>query len=258
MDQLTAQERKSALTHQFWLTFIPAIALVWVGVSGLLSFFVLETRWAIDGAHYARVEALKLADQLEQTSDDQTRMARLYTVTGDQRYRDHFESILDIRNGATPRPADYDEVYWDVVLAGESDATERDETTIALLDHLDRIGLTNEEKALIQDSIDSFNELAELELLAMEAAADSQFAEAQQQLHGAIYHQRKLDAVLPIKQFRDTVSHRTSSRLQKLFPRRSWLDVWAQAFIALAAITLAIGIFVSTKSPVLNSLLDSE
>ena len=56
-----------------------------------------------------------LADELRQSSDDLTRMARLYAITGVLRYREHFEEILAIRNGEAPRPSQYNLVYWDLV-----------------------------------------------------------------------------------------------------------------------------------------------
>jgi methyl-accepting chemotaxis protein len=58
-----------------------------------------------------------LADQLRQSSDDLTRMARTYVVTGDARYRKYYQEILDIRDGRKPRPDRYFYAYWDLVLA---------------------------------------------------------------------------------------------------------------------------------------------
>lgn len=40
-----------------------------------------------------------LADELRQSSDDLTRLARTYVVTGDSKYEDFYMTILDIRNG---------------------------------------------------------------------------------------------------------------------------------------------------------------
>ena len=62
-----------------------------------------------------RSQSLRLADELRQTSDDLTRMARTYVVSGDRRYRDYLEEILAIRDGRAPRPEQYDRIYWDVV-----------------------------------------------------------------------------------------------------------------------------------------------
>ncbi|MDE0608944.1 MAG: hypothetical protein OXH77_03395 [Anaerolineaceae bacterium] len=59
-----------------------------------------------------------LADGLRQTSDDLTRMVRLYAVTGDPLYKDYFDQILAIRNGEQARPTRYYQIpYWDLVLA---------------------------------------------------------------------------------------------------------------------------------------------
>ena len=66
---------------------------------------------------YSRRAALSFADGLRQTSDDLTRMIRLYAVTGDPLYSEYFHEILAIRNGESPRPAKYFEIpYWDIVL----------------------------------------------------------------------------------------------------------------------------------------------
>ncbi|MBW0098084.1 response regulator [Pseudonocardia sp. KRD-184] len=66
-------------------------------------------------AEARRATSLRLADELRQTSDDLTRMARSYVATGEPRYRIWFEEILAIRAGTAPRPVAYDQIYWDVV-----------------------------------------------------------------------------------------------------------------------------------------------
>ena len=66
-------------------------------------------------AEARRSQSLRLAYELRQTSDDLTRMARTYVVTGQTRYRDWFQEILEIRDGTAPRPENYDKIYWDVV-----------------------------------------------------------------------------------------------------------------------------------------------
>ena len=45
-----------------------------------------------------------LADELLQSSDDLTRMARSYVITGDIKYKRYFGEIYDIREGKQPRP----------------------------------------------------------------------------------------------------------------------------------------------------------
>lgn len=62
-----------------------------------------------------RFKSVKLVDQLRQSSDDLTRMARTYVSTGDKKYETYFNEILEIRDGTAPRPQEYHEIYWDFV-----------------------------------------------------------------------------------------------------------------------------------------------
>ena len=50
-------------------------------------------------AQLNRFQSNKLADQLRQSSDDLTRMARTYAVTGDPIYEQYFFDILAIQIG---------------------------------------------------------------------------------------------------------------------------------------------------------------
>ena len=71
-------------------------------------------------ADTTRSDSLRVMDELRQSSDDLTRMARTYAATGDQRFVDYFNQILDIRSGKAPRPLQYGRVYWDLVIASGS------------------------------------------------------------------------------------------------------------------------------------------
>jgi signal transduction histidine kinase len=54
---------------------------------------------------------------MQQSSNDLTNMVRLYVATGDPQYRRYYNEILAIRAGTAPRPRDYDNTFWDRVLA---------------------------------------------------------------------------------------------------------------------------------------------
>lgn len=51
-----------------------------------------------------RYRSYLLADELRQSSDDLTRLARTYVVTKDEKYEQEYQDILDIRSGKKPRP----------------------------------------------------------------------------------------------------------------------------------------------------------
>lgn len=75
------------------------------------------TEKQIDRANERRLISYALADQLRQSSDELTRMAKAYVVTGEPRYKKYFQDIIDIRNGSKPRPEKYFYAYWDLVVA---------------------------------------------------------------------------------------------------------------------------------------------
>jgi methyl-accepting chemotaxis protein len=58
----------------------------------------------VEAAQQRRHDSYQLAEELRQSSDDLTRFARTYAVTGDTRYRDYYWKTLDIRNGKSLRP----------------------------------------------------------------------------------------------------------------------------------------------------------
>lgn len=69
------------------------------------AFYVCSEK-QIDRANNLRHQSFLLADELRQSSDDLTRMARTYVVTGHPVYQQRYQAILDIRDGQQPRPED--------------------------------------------------------------------------------------------------------------------------------------------------------
>ena len=51
-----------------------------------------------------RFESRALATELRTSSEDLTRLASTYVVTGDDRYEDAYWRVLNVRNGKLPRP----------------------------------------------------------------------------------------------------------------------------------------------------------
>lgn len=191
---------------------LAALALALAAVS--LGAFVMR-----DASDRAAAEARQLlhrsyllADELRQSSDDLTRMARTYAATGDPRYEALFREILDIRNGAAPRPLDYHNVYWDLVTAtGERPRGSGEPAALRAL--MLEAGFTDEEFALLNQSEDESNFLVSLETRAMNAVAgrfddgsgeyalrgepDRELAVAL--LHGDEYHEEKGRIMRPLE-----------------------------------------------------------
>src|SRR5438445_4908448 len=97
------------LFTNFYLIFILLV------LSSLILFSAqaLSTLDDITQAERQKYKSLQLANELFQSSEDLTKMAHSYVITGDPAYERFFFEILDVRNGKRPRPTDYWIPYWD-------------------------------------------------------------------------------------------------------------------------------------------------
>ena len=62
-------------------------------------------------------------------------------------YKQHYQEILDIRNGKMPRPVRYQDIYWDLVAADDQRPRPYSGQAIALLQQMKQAGFTEEECA---------------------------------------------------------------------------------------------------------------
>ena len=211
-------------------------------VLGVVSLALLFVSMSVGGKIWARGEAsaqsYALADGLRQTSDDLTRMARLYAATGDERYRQWFQQILDIRNGAAARPTAYQGIYWDFVVAGETPPGEAG-PPLSLDDLMEQAKLDPQVILLLKRSEANSNTLAELEADAMAAASGGNLEQARSILNGAEYHQRKADIMRPINDALVATYTGTAADLGGYYVR--WQAV-TYALVAALAVSILLGI----------------
>ena len=212
------------------------LALVITAI-GLLSALASAGR-ELDDLRVQNAHAVDLATQLRQESDDLTRMARLYAVSGDERFRAYFNEILDIRNGDAPRPEGYAWVYWDFVLPeGERPSSSGEAMSLAEL--RDRAGLTTSEAALLAEAEANSNSLVDLERHAFEAVAVGDRETAIALLHGVEYLRGKASIMSPIAQtYAEVVESRRSS-IQNLENQRDGLEIGLYAVLGIAVAAAA-------------------
>jgi len=194
------------------------VSILWAcfGVLFVVTIAFLLYVWTekrIDHANQQRYASRTLIEELRQSSDDLTRMARSYVVTGDPQYRRHYQEILDIRDGRAPRPQGYDNVYWDLVV--ESGRRPRQPgAAVPLMDLLREAGFTAAELRLLTRAKDESDRLTAIEnkALAMRDFGGDDpdaLAAARAMLFDASYHRAKAAIMLPIAQVTESVEHRT-------------------------------------------------
>ena len=226
-------------------------------ISLFLYIEVLDNEAKIAEAADRRYRSYLLADELRQSSDDLTRMARTYSVTGDPKFKEYFDRILAIRSGDAPRPADYHKIYWDFVSATGM-PPRVDTPARSLKDLMKDAEFTETEFALLQETENESNELVNLENRAMNAmvgifeegagrytrgAPDRELA--RDLLHGEQYHLAKDKIMTPLDKFFETIDHRTAGDIVVYRDKQRRLNVVLMVTLgvsaALALISLVLG-----------------
>ena len=77
--------------------------------TALLVAFAVRERAGFVRSQQERFRSYQLADELRHSSDDLTRFARTYVVTGDPKFERYYWDVLGIRNGQKPRPEHYED-----------------------------------------------------------------------------------------------------------------------------------------------------
>lgn len=205
---LTVKSKLLLLSRYYWLILLVFIAFV-------VSFVLyVQAEKAIDRANDARHASILLAGELRQSSDDLTRMVRTYVVTGDPVYQQHYREILAIREGKAPRPLDYQNIYWDLVL-DDAHRPQAASAAPSLLQRMRAAGFTPEEMARLAEAKAKSDALTRTEWAAMALVASApaldspQRQQAIRMLHDAAYHRAKAAIMQPIAEFNRLSAQRT-------------------------------------------------
>ena len=235
------------------LLVISVAVLVLISGSLYVVSQAVKTEADIAQAEVQRYHSYQLADELRQSSDDLTRMARLYAVTGERRYRDYFGRILAIRDGKAPRPLDYGNIYWDFVVAWGK-PPRRDGRAVSLEYLMREAHFTDDELALLQQAKQRSDALVAIETRAI-YAVEGRFPDGQggftragrpdmdlarRLLHGQEYQRAKAEIMGPIQEFLTRVDSRTAAEVQQLRRRGERLHIVVIAGLGAAVILVLI------------------
>ncbi|HET7060601.1 MAG TPA: HAMP domain-containing protein, partial [Nitrosospira sp.] len=196
----------------------------------MLASGALSTLEDITEAERQKYRSLQLASELFHSSEDLTKMARSYVVTGKPIYEHFFFEILDIRNGKRPRPEGHLINYWDMdgpltPISGGA--------AIPLVELMRREGFSKHELALLQQSQKNSDDLVKLERQAfaaikglcgdhygnLGAPCPSGRDFAINLLFGERYKAEKARIMAPISQFMLELDNRTQATLSRLQSR---------------------------------------
>ncbi|MDO9407100.1 ATP-binding protein [Patulibacter sp.] len=239
------------------LSLVAALALALF----CITIVQLRTAEGRNDAERRRVSSFLLADQMRRSSDDLTRMVRLYVTTGRPAYRSYYDRILQIRRGTAPRPLDYDGSFWDRVLA-DGYARVRTGPAVSLPELMRRARFSREDFAALQTALRVSDRLARREVATMDAVAPEvaragpggldprDVAPQYAQLVDGAYHREKRRILTAIDRFTQTVDRRTADRAAVLQVRTDRLLVAQTVALVLLGLVLALLLTVAGRAVV--------
>ena len=182
----------------------------------------------LEDAYNMQYKSLILADELRQSSDDLTRMARTYVITGNPMFEEQYKTVLAIRNAESPRPKRYNGIFWDFLSLENSIAT-LDGEKIALRDLMRNANFPESELNMLFTSQNESDDLTKLEHKAMNAIkgifedkngnytikAEPDFALARELMHSKEYHEAKIRIMKPLDNFYKAFENRTKQKVEE-------------------------------------------
>ncbi len=239
------------------LTLIFLALLAMVGAALYVVRLTVQSQEEIGAAEIRRYDSYKLADELRQSSDDLTQMARLYVNTADSRFRDYFERIQAIRNGEAPRPVDYERIYWDFLAASGKDPRPPG-APVALESLMRDMHYTKDDFELLRqskarsDTLIQFEERAMNAMLGLFADADGHYTIkgardqdlARKLMHSGDYLAAKAEIMGPIEDFLVNIDKRTAAEVSRLQQRGQRLNTVAVAIMSVSVALILISMLV--------------
>ena len=209
----------------------------------------------VDRSADLRYRSYLLADELRQSSDDLTRLARTYAVTGDAKYEKQYFDILDIRNGKKPRPEHYERIYWDFVAAG-IDKPQPDGATASLQALMKEAGFSEQEFAKLKEAQNNSDALVKNETIAMNAVkglfddgtgqftkkGDPDLELARKLTHDENYHKYKAQIMKPVDEFLELLDKRTSAAVEQAKQDKTRMQYWVTGLVLFSIAFLVVAL----------------
>lgn len=244
---------KSSLRSLFiWLTAL-SLLLVLITFAALAGLSSAANR--VIEAETNRHQSYLLADMLRQSSDDLTRLARTYVVTGDAQFEKQYWEVLAIRKGDKPMPEAYHRIYWDFVAAGQAQPRPNG-PKVALHQLMKEAGFTESEFAKLDEAVEKSDILVRQETIAMNAVKGNfedgnggftkhgrpDFELARRLVHDASYHAEKSKIMQPIDEFFVLMEQRTAKAVQVATQDRELArkEVWATIVLNFLGVALGL------------------
>jgi len=154
--------------QKFLLSAFILLLLLTIAISFMFYLWNYQQNKLAD-TNEIRYKSADLANELRQSSDDLTRLARTYVMTGDTMFKNQYFDVLNIRSGKSPRPDCYNHAYWDLLAIHNPQKVCERTTFISLKSMIIAAGFSDNEILVMTKVEASSDSLALLEINAFNA-----------------------------------------------------------------------------------------
>ncbi len=175
-----------------------------------------------------KLQSMQLAYELRQSSNDLTRFARLFSVTGEDKYEGYFKDILGIRDGEIPHPQQGLLSYWDQVSSGDTQHNLSGET-YSIEQRMTELGFSDLEHEKLTEAKNESDDLVKIENQAMHAVkgefvdskgdysikGEPNLSFATQLLHGDTYLSAKSKIMQRVDEFFQLLERRIQNEVNQ-------------------------------------------
>ena len=150
--------------------FFPIVLLA-LAANALFLLLIKESYDRVVAAQQHRQNALELANELHQETEQLARLVRAYTATGEPRYLLYYYDILGVRQGEKPAPANFNpRTYWDDVIAGRiKHSIPKQGVKRSVADLMKSRGFSDDELLALKRVLDATAEMNKVEQIAFAA-----------------------------------------------------------------------------------------
>lgn len=191
-------------------------------ILSVMLYLMLLNQKEISQKQEIRYMSYLAGDELRQSSDDLTKLARTYVITGDDKYEKMYWDILDIRNGKKARPENYNRIYWDLVIEYGTNPT-KDTDIKSLKKIMEELGFSENEFKKLEEAQNNSDSLVTTETIAMNAVKglyddgkgnytvkkEPDREMAIRIMHDINYHKEKAKIMKPVNEFLEQMENRT-------------------------------------------------
>lgn len=224
------------LQYEHFFYVLRGLNLIMLGLMLLALLFVARTISLSDELKRAEnswYQAVMLGTELRDSSDHLTMMARVYAVTGKERFKDYFYRISDIREGLAPTPKDYDSIYWTFLMPDGQVLPEAEGVSQSLLARVAAIGLTDDEINLLKKAKNNSVNLIQTEIEAFDLMTKGEQQKSIDLLFSNDFFERKIKIMQPVKAFMQVLEKRTKAEREHV---RSEYDFYFYSVYGLFAV----------------------